>query len=104
MEKLIRNGNVAVLVSPGFGAGWSSWSSGEIAEALLFERKIVEAFESGGKVAAAAKVEEMWPGEYVCTLGAEDLKIEWIPQGEPFYLHEYDGNEWIVRSNEFYTA
>ena len=26
MEKVIRNGQVAVLYSPGFGAGWYSWN------------------------------------------------------------------------------
>ena len=104
MEKLIRGGNVAVLISPGFGTGWSSSCSSEIAEALLFERRIVEAFEEGGWQSAVVKVKEMWPDEYVCVLGAECLQIEWIPQGEQFYLHEYDGNEWIVRSDGFHTA
>ena len=25
MEKVIRDGKVAVLYSPGYGAGWSTW-------------------------------------------------------------------------------
>ena len=28
MDKVIRDGKVAVLYSPGFGAGWSTWSRG----------------------------------------------------------------------------
>lgn len=31
VDKYIENGKVAVLVSKGFGAGWSSWSSGDVA-------------------------------------------------------------------------
>ena len=26
MNKVIRDGKVAVVVSPGFGAGWSTWA------------------------------------------------------------------------------
>lgn len=104
MEKLVKDGKVAVLVSPGFGAGWSSWSSGEIAEHLLFDTRIIEAFQNGGGEAAAAKVEELWPGEYICTLGAPDLSLEWVDEGSLFYLHEYDGNEWLVFEDEMRRA
>ena len=26
IEKVVRDGKVAVLVSPGYGAGWSTWN------------------------------------------------------------------------------
>ncbi len=42
MEKVIRNGMVAVLVSPGYGAGWYSWNDHK---ELLFHPKIVEMVE-----------------------------------------------------------
>ena len=43
MEKVIRNGLVAVLYSPGYGAGWFSWNPGH--QELLFHPKLVEMVE-----------------------------------------------------------
>ena len=33
-----ENGELGVLISPGFGAGWSSWNCDEIA----FDKRVVE--------------------------------------------------------------
>ena len=44
MDKVVRDGKVAVLISQGFGAGWYSWNSNE---QLLFSPKIVEMVEQG---------------------------------------------------------
>ena len=43
MEKVIRNGQVAVLYSAGFGAGWYSWND---KKELLFHPKLVEMVEN----------------------------------------------------------
>ena len=34
--------------------------------------------------------------DYVCTLGARDLSIAWIPVGTKFTIQEYDGSESIM--------
>lgn len=39
MEKVINNGEVAVLYSPGYGAGWYTWGA---PLELVFHPKIVE--------------------------------------------------------------
>ena len=44
MEKVIRDGQVAVLYSPGYGAGWFTWHG---VEELLFDPKVVDMLESG---------------------------------------------------------
>ena len=38
MEKVIRDGKVAVLYSPGYGAGWFSWHG---IEELLYDPVVV---------------------------------------------------------------
>jgi len=40
MEKVIRDGKVAVLISQGWGAGWYSWHRDN--QELLFHPKLVE--------------------------------------------------------------
>ena len=44
MEKVIRDGKVAVLYSPGYGAGWYSWHD---IEDLLYDPAVVEMVEKG---------------------------------------------------------
>lgn len=90
MEKVIRDGKVAVLYSPGYGAGWYSWHD---REELLFDPNIVKLVEDNEKDQIPSYVEQKYPGVYVCTLGADDLHIEWVPEGTAFEIDEYDGSE-----------
>lgn len=92
-EKYEKDGKVAVLYSPGFGAGWSTWAWDGEAESLAMNAKIVEAFLAGGGEAATRVAEELHPDVY--TGGAEDLSVEWIAKGTAFRINEYDGNESI---------
>jgi hypothetical protein len=90
MEKVVRNGLVAVLVSPGFGAGWSSWNY-NIPE-LLFDPVVVSMVEDGTDGdTIAAYCEAKYPDGYFG--GADDLVIEWVLVGTQFRVHEYDGSE-----------
>ncbi len=90
-EKVIRDGKVAVLISRGFGAGWSSWNL-EFPD-ILFDPEIVAAVEAHdlGKVMTIA--EAKYPHAYLG--GADGLCVEWIQQGTAFEVHEYDGAESI---------
>lgn len=97
MEKVIRDGKVAVLVSPGYGAGWSTWNSPEYAEKLLYHPKFVEAAEAGVKDIREIAHEVL--GGYVydlCLRGWDDIEIEWLPVGTIFRVDEYDGFEGIT--------
>ena len=46
MEKVIRDGHVAVIISNGYGAGWSTWHWGDNREILIFHPKLVELVEN----------------------------------------------------------
>jgi len=39
-DRVIRDGRVAVVYSPGFGAGWSTWAHGEHGNELVFSESI----------------------------------------------------------------
>jgi hypothetical protein len=43
MEKVVREGKVAVLYSPGFGAGWTTWGA---PKELLFDPEVVALVEA----------------------------------------------------------
>ena len=105
VEKLIRNNMVAVLISPGFGAGWSSWNlEHKDSGMLLFDRRLVELAERQDWEAFEAKAIELTGDEGLYFGGMEDVKVQWVLQGTRFYVHEYDGSEHIVTEEEFEIA
>jgi hypothetical protein len=90
-EKLVRDGEVAILYSPGFGAGWSTWNSDH--EGLLFDKEIVEAVLDGDREQAREIASRKYPSAYLG--GLNDLKVSWVQQGQQFEIEEYDGSESI---------
>jgi len=91
MKKLIRDGLVAVLYSPGFGAGWSTWDNGNYGAELVFDPVLATYVDEGKMAEAESYVAMRFPKAY--TGGLVDLSIKWIPVGTAFRIHEYDGAE-----------
>jgi len=94
MEKVIRDGLVAVVYSPGFGAGWYTWNK-EHPE-LVFDPTIVEYVEKQEKDKLLAYMGIKFPDLYVGISTIQDLEIAWVEEGVQFRIDEYDGNESIV--------
>ena len=95
MEKVIREGKVGVLVSPGFGAGFRSWGAPEEA---IFSPTLIELVENEKFDEAISFVEKTWKDVY--TGGVYDLVVYWIPEGAKFIIEEYDGAESIQLMDE----
>lgn len=105
MERVIRDGKVAVLVSPGFGAGWSTWAPEDAQEARLFDPGLVELIlNDSTQNEINSYVAERFPDQY--TGGVEQLRVFWVPEGTKFRIHEYDGSESLVTIDEeqWFTA
>ena len=100
-EKYIQNGKVAVLYSPGHGAGWYSWNTKH--EGLLFDKDIVCAVLAKDYTLAAKIAEEKYPKCY--TGGADQLQIKWLEAGDWFDIKVNDGYEKVIySSNSFLEA
>ena len=114
---------VAVLVSPGYGAGWSTWGDKELAydedvvKFWLSKRddkewlKTCARYEvkgSDGRVrfpASEAYKEAMnffssIGYDHPCMLGFENIRLVWVPTGRYFRINEYDGAESVVYMDE----
>lgn len=84
-----EDGEVGILVSYGYGAGWSTWNDKELA----YDKRIIEKWLE--KVSA----DEMC--SYVKSLGYtkpymggyEQLELVFVPRGTLFRIDEYDGAE-----------
>lgn len=88
-------GEVGVLVSPDFGAGWSTWNS----EQYAYDKRIVEKFIKSpdlfhevGCMLTSFMESLGYDGYYG---GARDLCLVYIPKGIMFRIDEYDGSERI---------
>jgi len=90
MKKFIRDGKVGVVVSPDYGAGWSTWNF-DYREELCMDSNIVQAVLNGDLEKAKDYVEETYPDAY--TGRYSNLVVEWVPEGMQFEIKEYDGHE-----------
>lgn len=96
MDYVLRDGRVAVLVSPGFGAGWWTWNS-EF-DACLYHPEIVALVEALDARDADRQEREdvITPvakrlfGDNFYAGGADDLKIEWVPANEQRWNRDGD--------------
>lgn len=87
----------AVLVSAGYGAGWSTWAPHQYRETYLFHPKLVQMVEEGRQDEITPEWMEKELGLDVSYTGGTDgLYIEWVPLGTKFYIDEYDGNETLI--------
>lgn len=108
VDKVIKDGKVAVLFSSGFGSGWSSWSyptSDDIKERMLFNPSLVNAILSDESYERILEIaEKEFPGQYYG--GLWNIAIEWVPEGTLFRIHEYDGNENVIPfdTDDFFKA
>jgi hypothetical protein len=103
MEKVVKDGNIAVLYSPGYGAGWFTWNGDH--RACLFHPDIVKLVEEGRNSEITGEFMESLGFNDFYTGGASDLTIEWVPEGCAFEVTEYDGYESIkYRENTSYIT
>jgi len=87
MEKLYNSkGQVAVAISPEYGAGWSTWSDVNPMD-KRYNQLILD-----GDIQAAIELAE---AENHDSFGLTDCYIEWLDPGTRFTVEEYNGYESI---------
>lgn len=93
MEKVIRDGKVAVAVAKGYGCGWSTSNDVSPMDArynlLFLERRFEE-------IQRLCEEEGLNPAD-----GIYQVKIKWVPVGSRFIIQEYDGSEEIAFFEDF---
>ena len=97
MEKYVNgDGEVGVLVSRGYGAGWSTWSTAPEFMAMdktLVQMKLDNATEEEVQEYLSAYKHDV-AGGY--TGGWNDCVVVWLDKGQSFRIDEYDGSETIT--------
>lgn len=91
IQKVIRNGEVAVLISAGYGAGWYTWNTTH--PNCLFSPEIVKLIEDGKRDEITDEMCKELFGVGFFSGGLGGLYIKWLPIGTHFDIEEYDGAE-----------
>lgn len=90
---------VAVLVSYGYGAGWSTWvdvPEDEHKEFILYgDERLIKMIQERDFTLAEEYVKSV-VGADAYFGGLDEVVVEWVDVGTKFYIHEYDGAESIV--------
>jgi len=91
--------DVPILVSPGYGAGWSTWAETD-------EHKRFLCTDPGLVDLAKRKANETEVEEYITSILGSDVYvymggwtqviIEYIPKGTQFSINSYDGFEYLI--------
>jgi hypothetical protein len=119
-KRYVRDGKIAVVYSPGYGAGLGSWNERhmpdivtdpEIVEFILLHNPInqsihsmtVDDKENEDMTRLRAFITSKYKDAY---LGADILRIEWVSLGERWRIDEYDGSESIeiLDVDDYYVA
>ena len=100
-------GQMKVLISRGYGAGWSSWNDSRMA----FDERLIRAFECG---ITQEDMQELCVecgyvdinGDPPYMGGFKQLEVVDIPSGVLFQIMEYDGSEYIeyFEDSDWYLA
>ena len=100
-----------VLISPGYGAGWSTWYGGndEARKAMLQWPPLVEAAERGDTIdekhpAVQSMVEHFTEkGWQIPYMGSCLAQLSVVEVNGPFCIEEYDGWESLRTTYDFET-
>lgn len=112
-----------ILYSPGYGAGWTTWNDGNVANYMLTYQPIIDFLEAGNHFSDAdmrtsgargdaaylplhpllrqlrEECKEKFDKDYVCVLGADGLRV--VTVSGRVRLHEYDGSESYEEEGEY---
>lgn len=113
VDKYIKDGQVGVLVSGGYGAGWSTWSY-EYGLDLALDKRIIEKFLELSDKSKDIEYEdaEKEMDSFLKSIGYNDvyvggldgLHLEMVDEGIPIRINEYDGFESLEVGYTGYTT
>lgn len=96
MNKVIRDGKVAVIYATDYGSGWYT---GHGNEELIFDPAIVNMILLGRQDLIEDRLKSAYPDVY---WGYPELCICWIPEGVQFRIEGYDGMEDVAVKEDYH--
>jgi hypothetical protein len=95
MERLVRDGKVAVVYSADYGSGWYTWNR---IEELLYDPGLVQLVLDN---VAPPSIVEYCEARWDIQLCRPRLAVAWVPLGARFRIEEYDGAETVMLESDY---
>ena len=90
-----------ILISPGYGAGWSTWSDSSVKEFLLKDPTLIAMAERNAPEQEVKDyIDKTHPNAHVYTGGWRDIEVVELADGTLFKVNEYDGYESIETKDD----
>jgi hypothetical protein len=85
-----------ILISPGHGAGWSTWADDSVREFMLKDPTLIAMAERKAPLQEVDDyIESQCPDDNIYTGGWRDIEVVELPAGTLFIVDECDGYESI---------
>lgn len=94
-----ENGEVGILISRGFGAGWSTCDYNHGYD-IAMDKRIIEKWLTSPNSDEMKEFLNSIGYEGIYMGGYKNLYLEFIEPGTLFYIDEYDGAESLVTQND----
>ena len=101
IEKFEVDNKIGVMVSGGFGAGWSTWNN-EYEEFFLFDKGLIELIMSDAPFEDIETYVHSKTSDDVYLGGYDGLYVDMIEKGRKFVVDEYDGSEGLRFEDEMH--
>lgn len=89
----------AVAVSPGYGAGWSTWNGfsplDPVVNLIILTLQDTSSRDEFKELYGFIQNPDAVRDVSVSMFGMKDVVIEWVHKDRQFRVEEYDGNEYI---------
>lgn len=94
----------AVAVSPGYGAGWSTWSDfsplDPVVNLIILTLQDASSADEFQELYRFIQGSDAANDVSVSRFGMKTVEIEWVHKDRQFRVEEYDGNEYIEYKDE----
>ena len=93
-----NNGKIEILISPHYGAGWSTWNENYKINIAL-DKRIINYYKKYGNEVPSSSLKEFLESigyKDVFCGGWKNIIIKTIQKGEKFRIDEYDGWESLI--------
>ena len=106
MDKVVNDGMVAIIIAPTYGSGWFTWYG---KEEMLYDPVVVDLIQKNNNP-------DLWDHNEIHDqftdhikekygiddyFNIDDLALEWVEEGEEFFVDEYDGAESVRFRDHF---
>lgn len=111
MEYYEKDNMIGVLISPGWGAGWQTWTDNDFPVNVALDKRVIEKWlelkdESDGREKFCSWLSMITNDKYFYAGGWRTLELVFVPKGSTFKIDEYDGFESLsfITDSEYMTV